>query len=162
MLLELSGYPLRQYSVTVDFEFRIMRLPGRAAQAPHARAGWEVQGRLHLREEPDPEHHRQSRVARVSGLDRYGQQRELVLSDATLVYAAAELWTLTGFERPEPPLGRVAYLQSWCLQPVTAEVLAEDERQCQVEDEARARADVQSNFVGPPRPLAPRPRRRHR
>jgi hypothetical protein len=145
-----------------DFEFRIVRLRLAGLLKPsHARVGWEVQGRLHLKEEPDPEHHRQSRVARVRGLDRYGQQRELVLQDATLVYAA-ELWTLTGFERPDPPLGRVAYLQSWCLQPVTAKVLADDERQRQIEDEARARADVLHNFVGPPTPLPPRPRRRHR
>jgi hypothetical protein len=145
-----------------DFEFRIVRLRlAGLLKPPHARGGWEVQGRLHLHEETDPEHHRQSRVARVSGFDRYGQQLELVLRDAALVYAA-ELWTLTGFERPEPPLGRVAYLQSWCLQPVTAKVLADDERQRNVENEARARADVLHTFVGPPRPLPPRPRRRHR
>jgi hypothetical protein len=137
-----------------------LRLDGRI-KPPHARGGWEVQGELQLREELDEEHRRHSRVARVAGVSQYGKAVELALFDAVLVYAAGE-WTMTGFERSDPDRGEGLHLQSWYMLPVTAAVLACDARQRQVDEETRVRGEILANFVGPQRPVPPRPRRRHR
>jgi hypothetical protein len=74
----------------------------------------------------------------------------LTLHDATLVFAGADVWTITGFEPLEAGDGKsICHLQSWALRPVTEAVLREDEWRRQQGEVSREFSEHIANFVGP-------------
>jgi len=110
-------------------EFRVTRLrsAGRAV-AKWNLGTYDVQRPLRAEEPRPKELHRHVRVAHVVGRGRDGAPGSLTLYDATLVFAGADVWTMTGFERLEAGDGKsVCHLQSWALRPVTDAMLREDE-----------------------------------